>query len=183
MALFSFHFGIHSADTSTDDKMSKPRNDESASSESSQTESDTSSSDWEIGFLSAGRSGKCSRAFLIGNGRHKRSAESICSVESDNNRPRHKRAKIQSVQPPVNLVKPQERTGQPEGIWSPGDSSGTDDEDDSGTDPDFDSDDTVSESGDDSYAEGTKEMVAGMRDRWERHVKKQSGMGLTLINA
>lgn len=45
------------------------------------------------------------------------------------------------------------------------------------TDPDIQSDDTSSDSEDDGYADGTKDIIARMRDRWERCVKLLQGIG------
>ncbi|KAJ5871101.1 uncharacterized protein N7529_003454 [Penicillium soppii] len=63
-----------------------------------------------------------------------------------------------------SLVSKEERRRQ--------DSSDTDG-DDSTTDPDIESDDTSSDSDDDGYADGTRDMIARMRDRWERFSRKQ----------
>ncbi|KAK9384506.1 hypothetical protein V1515DRAFT_366867 [Lipomyces mesembrius] len=62
-------------------------------------------------------------------------------------------------------------------IKSDSDNSSCDDGsyDDSHTDPDVNSDDdTASDSDDDGYADGTRGMVARMRDRWERYCRKKN---------
>jgi hypothetical protein len=153
--------------------------DESAGSESSQTESDTSGSDWEAGFICSPASycRKNSRASQVDNGTRKRPAESSSSGDSENDvapNTLHKRVKYRVTKSQNSPAKLQVGANFTENILSSDESDGLDSEDSSETDPDIDTDDTISESEDDGYADTTKENVAGMCDLWERYVWKRN---------
>lgn len=164
---------------------------ESPGSESSQTGSDTSSSDWDSCFTKRGRptSRYCKKSPLppqTDNGKRKRPAESISSGDSDDDiapRTSGKRVRHRVAQPQNNRIDLQKGIYNLDRILSPNESDGLDSEDISETDPDIDTDDTISESEDDGYADTTKENVAGMCDLWERYMKTQSGMELTPTDA
>jgi hypothetical protein len=161
---------------------------ESAGFESSQTESDTSGSGWESGFINLDRSTarysrKSSRALRVDKGIRKRPAKSISSSDSDNDmapKTLHKRVKYRIAKSQNNPTKLQVGANITENLLSPDESDELDSEDGSETDPDIDTDDTISESEDNGYADTTKENVAGMYDLWERYVEMQSIIKFTL---
>jgi hypothetical protein len=163
---------------------------ESAGFESSQTESDTSGSGWESGFINPDRSTarycrKSSRVLRVHKGIRKRPAKSISSSDSDHDeapKTLHKRVKYRIARSQNNPTKLQVGANITENLLSPDESDELDSEDGSETYPDIDTDDTISESEDDGYADTTKENVAGMCDLWERYVKMQSIRKFTLTD-
>lgn len=156
------------------------RNDErSPSSESFRLKPDTSSSDSETEISSPeptswSSSRSSARIARVRKRRLTRSSSVTSSSEPSSENPNYvlqrKRAKKSaSGKPSVDLSRVQEQnTRQGNGHGS---SITSTDEENSATDPDIESDDTSSDSGDDGYADGTRDMIARMRDRWERYVK------------
>lgn len=153
--------------------------DESPSSESFHVVSDASSSDSESEISSPELPSPSfrtsnSRASRVGKRRRSRASLVTSSSNFDEERGncahQQKRAKkSRSGKPLVDLSTVQEQNAR-QRHTSSSISSDTD-RDDSATDPDIESDGTSSDSGDDGYADGTREMIARMRDRWERYVK------------
>lgn len=160
------------------------RADESLSSSSSRIESEASNSDSETEISSPESSSPsfhegCSRGSYVGKRRRTPASSSNSSSESDDEyggicarqQVRSNKIRLRKRSKDVSTII--EQANQP----SYGSSSGSSDTDRDGysTDPDIQSDDTSSDSEDDGYADGTKEIIARMRERWERCVKLLQG--------
>jgi hypothetical protein len=123
------------------------------------------SSSFRISYSGASRVGKRrrSRALLV-------TSSSDFDEERGNCARQQKRAKkSRSGKPPVDLSTVQEQNARQRHTSSS--LSSDTNRDDSATNLDIELDNTLSDSGDDSYADGTREIIARMRDRWERYVK------------
>lgn len=154
------------------------RCDKSFSSESFNIDSDTSDFGMGTDLSTPGsppssvRKGR-SRGFQVGTHGRNRALSNSSSSTSDNegsfDRRKRRSRKTILAKPSKGVSTIQERNSQRSTVSSS--SSSDTDRDDSATDPEIESDDTSSDSGDDGYADGTKNMIARMRDRWERYVK------------
>lgn len=146
--------------------------DKSPSSESFHVVSDASSSDSETEISSPeppSSSSRISYSRASRVGKRRRSRASFDEGKGDCARQPKRAKNSRSGEPPVDFSTVQEQNAR-QRHTSSSISSDTD-RDDSATDPDIESDNTSSDSGDDGYADGTREMIARMRDRWERYVK------------
>lgn len=153
------------------------RGDESPSSESFRIDSYTSDFDLETDISapepppSSFRKSR-SRVSQVGTRGRSRALSNSSSSTSDDegNYARRRRSRKPVLGKLSKVVSTTQERNSRRSTGSSSSCSDTDG-DDSATDPDIESDDTSSDSEDDGYADGTKEMIARMRDRWERYVK------------